>query len=196
MSSNLTSSDFSYTVDMKNSFIALIVLVVGIIVAGFVIPKISHVLTGEESEPVFCTMDAKMCPDGSYVGRTGPKCEFAACPGSGDSSGGILPYHSGIRGTVMLGPTCPVERIPPDPKCADKPYATRLAITSPDGARVVSEFSSDKEGRFEVSLPPGGYAIRSAVAANVLPYCSSQSPIIVEPDGYTEANVSCDSGIR
>ncbi len=29
---------------------------------------------------VVCTMDAKMCPDGTYVGRTGPKCEFAACP--------------------------------------------------------------------------------------------------------------------
>lgn len=29
---------------------------------------------------VACTMDAKICPDGSSVGRTGPKCEFAACP--------------------------------------------------------------------------------------------------------------------
>lgn len=28
-----------------------------------------------------CTMDAKLCPDGSYVGRSGPACEFAACPG-------------------------------------------------------------------------------------------------------------------
>jgi hypothetical protein len=28
---------------------------------------------------VVCAMDAKMCPDGSYVGRTGPKCEFV-CP--------------------------------------------------------------------------------------------------------------------
>ena len=26
-------------------------------------------------------MDAKQCPDGSYVGRSGPNCEFAACPG-------------------------------------------------------------------------------------------------------------------
>ncbi len=26
-----------------------------------------------------CTMDAKVCPDGSYVGRIGPNCEFAAC---------------------------------------------------------------------------------------------------------------------
>lgn len=31
-------------------------------------------------EPVACTMDAKICPDGSYVGRTAPNCEFAACP--------------------------------------------------------------------------------------------------------------------
>lgn len=29
----------------------------------------------------FCTLDAKLCPDGSSVGRHGPKCEFAPCPG-------------------------------------------------------------------------------------------------------------------
>ncbi len=28
-----------------------------------------------------CTLEAKICPDGSYVGRTGPNCEFAPCPG-------------------------------------------------------------------------------------------------------------------
>jgi hypothetical protein len=27
-----------------------------------------------------CTQEAKICPDGSSVGRTGPNCEFAACP--------------------------------------------------------------------------------------------------------------------
>lgn len=31
--------------------------------------------------PVACTMDAKICPDGSAVGRTAPDCEFAPCPG-------------------------------------------------------------------------------------------------------------------
>lgn len=31
-------------------------------------------------EPVFCTMDAKMCPDGSFVGRVPPDCRFAPCP--------------------------------------------------------------------------------------------------------------------
>ncbi len=27
-----------------------------------------------------CTEEAKLCPDGSSVGRTGPDCEFAECP--------------------------------------------------------------------------------------------------------------------
>ena len=27
-----------------------------------------------------CTMEAKQCTDGSYVGRSGPNCEFAKCP--------------------------------------------------------------------------------------------------------------------
>lgn len=29
---------------------------------------------------VACTQEAKLCPDGSAVGRTGPNCEFAPCP--------------------------------------------------------------------------------------------------------------------
>lgn len=32
-----------------------------------------------------CTMEAKICPDGTAVGRSGPNCEFAPCPG--ESSG-------------------------------------------------------------------------------------------------------------
>ncbi len=42
---------------------------------GFTVPK-----TGQE--PYACTMDAKICPDGSAVGRSGPNCEFAVCPGT------------------------------------------------------------------------------------------------------------------
>lgn len=29
-----------------------------------------------------CTLEAMICPDGSAVGRTGPKCEFSPCPGN------------------------------------------------------------------------------------------------------------------
>lgn len=34
-------------------------------------------------EPVFCTADVKECPDGSYVSRVQPDCDFAPCPPEG-----------------------------------------------------------------------------------------------------------------
>lgn len=35
----------------------------------------------ESPKPVaVCTLEAKICPDGSAVGRSGPACEFTACP--------------------------------------------------------------------------------------------------------------------
>ena len=34
----------------------------------------------DKEELTFCTMDVKACPDGSYVSRSGPRCEFALCP--------------------------------------------------------------------------------------------------------------------
>lgn len=31
-------------------------------------------------DPRACTQEAKICPDGTSVGRTGPTCEFSPCP--------------------------------------------------------------------------------------------------------------------
>lgn len=52
-------------------------------VAVIVIATISAALvvwTNSTPTPIACTMDAKICPDGSAVGRTGPNCTFAPCP--------------------------------------------------------------------------------------------------------------------
>lgn len=42
-------------------------------------------------QPTFraCTEEAKVCPDGSTVGRTGPNCEFAPCPTKTNSQNNI-----------------------------------------------------------------------------------------------------------
>ncbi len=47
-----------------------------------VIPRVKTELpiVSKPTAPVACTMEAKLCPDGSAVGRTGPACEFSACP--------------------------------------------------------------------------------------------------------------------
>ncbi|MEZ4200665.1 MAG: hypothetical protein R3B69_03745 [Candidatus Paceibacterota bacterium] len=46
---------------------------------------------------VACTEEAKQCSDGSFVGRTGPNCEFAACP-SEKSKGGSSNFWDTTRG--------------------------------------------------------------------------------------------------
>ncbi len=44
--------------------------------------------------PIACTMEAKMCPDGSYVGRNAQNnCEFDPCP-----DGGTMCDHVAARG--------------------------------------------------------------------------------------------------
>lgn len=155
----------------------------------------------QSSAPVACTLEAKICPDGSAVGRTGPHCEFAPCPipapaddGSGSGGEGIAPYHSGVRGTVMLGPTCPVMRDPPDPGCADKPYQTLVTIfRASDTTHALVITQSDAKGNFEASLPPGEYLI--GAGESMLPRCAQESAS-VGPDSYTQVTILCDSGIR
>lgn len=51
-----------------------------------------------KNKQVACTMEAKICPDGSSVGRTGPKCEFAACPVSNDETSNWKTYTNNEYG--------------------------------------------------------------------------------------------------
>jgi hypothetical protein len=48
-----------------------------------VIGIVGYLFWSKKNTPqeVACTMEAKQCPDGSYVSRQGPTCEFATCPG-------------------------------------------------------------------------------------------------------------------
>lgn len=60
------------------SFLVATVLVI-LLIAGLLISGRGPWNTPSD-EVVACTMDAKLCPDGSYVGRIPPICEFAPCP--------------------------------------------------------------------------------------------------------------------
>ncbi|MFZ2523186.1 MAG: hypothetical protein WAW92_02255 [Minisyncoccia bacterium] len=77
---------------MNNNTFIYLILIIFVLSAIFVtlkFPGMSSVGLNEQDQ-VFCTMDAKICPDGSYVGRTGPKCEFAACPSAGSTNDGTV----------------------------------------------------------------------------------------------------------
>jgi hypothetical protein len=257
---------------MRKTFLSPSIIIAVLVVAGF---GVAWKLTKNETpSPVACTAEAKICPDGSAVGRTGPNCEFTKCPSTtftregnltsgnpgqkagawylvyemagapamstelvfnadslcagapcntniftqgervsisgevnGDavivstlspagSNSGILPFKSGVRGTVTLGPICPVIQNPPDPQCADKPYQTTvqvIAIGSPKSSPF-AVVQTNKDGEYIFAIPPGEYALQ-AVGGKMFPSCALED-IIVQPDVMSVVDLSCDTGIR
>ena len=284
-------------------FAVLFLVLVGVAGAFYLypttaVPPVAVVPTASTTPTTACTEEAKVCPDGSSVGRTGPKCEFAACPAvvppapegtvaalnqkiliggvsitplavvtdsrcptdvtcvwagevtlktklekggvskevvlkinvpttfedmlvtlvavtpennskkpfakedyrftfrvTGDSA--VTPAKTGtISGTVTTSPTCPVERIPPDPQCAPKPYATAIKIRAEGSAAVIKTIQSNTSGVFTTSLLIGSYELEAVTQNNATyPRCE-KTLVTVKADKTTTANISCDTGIR
>jgi hypothetical protein len=70
---------------MSNKNTLIIFTLLALILGGafyvfYPTPKEYDASEEKEEEQIFCTLDAKLCPDGSYVGRVPPNCEFAPCP--------------------------------------------------------------------------------------------------------------------
>jgi hypothetical protein len=64
----------------NNKGIAAILIVLIIVVVLALGEGIYYFWSKKTQKPVACTQEAKICPDGSVVSRTGPNCEFAECP--------------------------------------------------------------------------------------------------------------------
>ncbi len=108
-------------------------------------------------EGVMCTMEAMQCPDGSYVGRTGPQCEFV-CP--------------------------PVSGVPVDVQAAIAAHADIIVVTSPaplglleDGATITGQARGGWyfEGSFPIALVnSGGIVIAQGVATSSSDWMTSE----------------------
>jgi hypothetical protein len=71
--------------------LAGIVFIIVIGVGGFLYRNTFEHPTMPAPAPMACSADAKLCPDGSSVGRSGPNCAFVACalPNAEDTQIGI-----------------------------------------------------------------------------------------------------------
>jgi hypothetical protein len=96
----------------------------------------------DDAEMIACTMDAKECPDGSFVGRVPPSCEFAACPPPSDEP--QVTCTKDIKqcpdGTAVsrVAPTCEFAACPP-PSDEAPVACTEEAKICPDGTAVGRE---------------------------------------------------------
>ena len=98
-----------------------------------------------------------------------------------------------VDGHVTLSPVCPVERMPPDPQCAPKPYQTSVEVSF-NGGVIVKTIQSNVDGSFTLTLPFGSYVIE-ALGGNVYPRCSPV-PLEIRNTKTISVDLSCDTGIR
>jgi hypothetical protein len=106
------------------------------------------------------------------------------------------PPPSGIRGTVLLGPTCPVESSPGanDAVPCLTPYAATLVVLDNEGVKVATVTSGD-DGKFQIELAPGDYVVTPESGTDSYPIAQPQS-VTVSAGIYTEIEVNYDTGIR
>lgn len=95
-----------------------------------------QIITDPTGESVACTLEARICPDGSSVGRVPPACEFAPCgstpyPTQDTSQPGMIPGEDcvGDRGP------CPQSDAGPGASIDDS-VCTLDALICPDGSSV------------------------------------------------------------
>jgi len=103
------------------------------------------------------------------------------------------PGNTGITGVVMVSPIRPG----PIRKGSEFPTAAplqnaRFEVTSRQ--RVVTTFTTDAAGRFQITLKPGQYSI--SLAENRFPRPCGPFEISVAQGKMTEVQWRCDSGMR
>ncbi|MDQ6806368.1 MAG: hypothetical protein M3065_15705 [Actinomycetota bacterium] len=123
---------------------------------------------------------------------TGLVLALAAC---GTASGRAL--SSGIAGRILAGPTCPVETVPPQPRCVPRPLAVTLRIRHAGGSAPPSTVHSSADGRFRARLAPGTYVVLAqAQSGSPLPRPPAALRVQVRAHHFTNINIFYDTGIR
>ena len=108
--------------------------------------------------------------------------------GSGNADQGTL------NGTVVAGPSCPIETS--DYPCPPKPVPNRqVMIETPDG-KIAATPTTDSDGRFSVNLAPGTYVLKVAQGASQLPIQRKPVIVVIVAGKTLSVQIELDSGIR
>ena len=135
--------------------------------------------------PAACTKEARICPDGSSVARTGADCEFALCP----------PGNYTLYGWIVIGPLCPAE-----PCSAAFDYrGARVNVYNAAGKGIYAQANASQKGFYGLALIPGDYTVNvtnSSGSQFGLPGLDYTQKISIEKGRAYEMDFSIDTGIR
>ena len=96
---------------------------------------------------------------------------------------------SGVFGTITAGPTCPVEQ--PGQQCESTASHADVWATRHGDSATVASTTSDGNGSYHLALGPGTYDLYAKAGMSCQPVT-----VTVESGRTSQADISCDTGIR
>lgn len=156
--------------------LVLVVLIGGGVIYAYSTGFITTPTPLTDDEQVACTADAMQCPDGSWVGRSGPKCEFV-CPSPSQDEGtpitttlsaSLNQNAQGLGITIVILAVLEDSRCPLDVQCIQ-------AGTVRVRAQLTSGFGTDTR-EFTLGTPVTTEA-EIVTLSNVTPAPDSTHPI-------------------
>jgi len=102
-----------------------------------------------------------------------------------------------LIGKVTIGPLCPVERFPPDPRCqpTEETYkAWPIAIYTSDKKTRFAQIQPNLDGAYKIELIAGSYVVdleKQHRFGKNLPMT-----VTIKPGEITTLNIDIDTGIR
>ena len=111
------------------------------------------------------------------------------------SPGDAEEISQGLQITAVAGPTCPVEKMPPDPACAPKPVANVTVEIVDDQGHPQGIVVLDDSGQQSIALEPGTYTVNAQGVTGFMNGPEAQR-VVVEDGEVTEVTLEYDTGIR
>lgn len=156
-----------------SKLVSIVLVILGLVIIGL---GVFLIFEGQPKE-IACTLEARICPDGSAVGRTGLNCEFAACPPVNPKEEATT---AGINQTIIIqGIYLTLLEILEDSRC---PIDVTCVWAGTVKLRVKLENGSNTQ---EVSLTLGSpitFAGKRVELTSVLPAKNSKQTI--KPEDY------------
>jgi len=119
----------------------------------------------------------------------------SACAGGPAST--TVAVTGEVVGTVVAGPTCPVEQEPPDPACADRPVNGAVIVILDPSGQEVTRVNTHQDGTFQVRLPIGSdYLLVPQPFEGLLGTAAEVTVTLTTPDQRVEVVFTYDTGIR
>ncbi len=135
-------------------------------------------------------MTVRRVPVGLLIGAVAALLLFA-CGGAGSTA----PPDSGIQGSVVLGPTCPVEQV--GVPCPDQPVAANITATAVGSGQILKHGRSSADGSFRIPLRPGRYLVAAQPIGGQAGVGASAPQIVsVTAHQFAPVTIRIDSGIR